>query len=129
MTVSLRRGIVGILFLALMSAPAFAQGGGDSNGWLQVLQQPMTIIYLVIAAIVAYLFSGVFTMLTARIGYPPNMARLGCWLGGVLWLGGAALLFWQLWHTPLPMIALIIIAVIIVFVGVVLLVTKRNPEG
>ncbi|MGI6544692.1 MAG: hypothetical protein ACOX44_16910 [Limnochordia bacterium] len=87
----------------------------------------VAVAWLFISGVVCYVFSVVFTMIFSNIGYPPNAARLGFWLGLVVWAAFilfAWLPFIVMIHVPL--VVMVVVGSIVLLFGLILLVGKRR---
>ncbi|MGI6296938.1 MAG: hypothetical protein ACOX3G_12760 [Armatimonadota bacterium] len=113
--------------LATFAAPALAQHEQQPT-MVQVLTNTVTLAYILGSALVGYLIAVIFTSLTLRIGYPPNMARLGCWFGTCLWLIFIGfILFRYILHISMPVWFWASLMAFLVFFGVMLFLTRRHP--
>lgn len=87
----------------------------------------VAVAWLFISGVFSYVFSVVFTMVFSNISYPPNVARLGFWLGLVVW--AAFILFFWLPYIVLiqvPIVVMAIVGSIVLLIGLMLLVGKRR---
>lgn len=56
---------------------------------LVALSDTLTVLWLVLGAIACWLVGVIITHLLLPLFYPPNVARLGCWVALTLWLAYA----------------------------------------
>ena len=96
----------------------------------QALSSVLVLVWAVLGAAGGWLLSIVVTLLFLRSGYPPNVARFGCWLGLSAWL--AYFVFFVLGYVAglaLPTWLLIVLAVVVVVLAVFLMVlARRKPQ-
>jgi len=93
-----------------------------------VLYSGMAPVWILAGAVVGYLFSIVFTSITMKMGYPPNMARLGCWLGLTLWLLFIGfVVFGVILAVHLPLWMLVILLCLIGVFGMAFYLGRRQP--
>lgn len=100
------------------------------EGLMHALSDVLVLVWAAAGAVGGYLLSVVITHLFLRSGYPPNVARFGCWLGLTAWL--AFFVFFVLGVVAglkLPAWLLIVLAVIIAVLAVFFMVlARRKPE-
>lgn len=120
------------LAASLIASNAVSAGTQQENqvSVREALTDTVTLGYIVGSAIVGYLIAVVFTALTVRIGYPPNVARFGCWVGASLWLLSVAyILFCLIMHTAVPAFVWGVLAAVLLFFGVMLYLTRHTAAG
>jgi hypothetical protein len=118
--------------LLLLAAGALAQAGETAKPVQHPWYYPLsTLMALILAGAVlglfCYLFSIGFTAVAVRSGYPPNVARLGIWLGALLW--GILFVFVLCVYIityPMPLWFMIVLLLGLLFFGMVLLMTRRQ---
>lgn len=122
------------LVLLLLTASAALAKPGDApqtaavHHWYDPLSPLVALILCSVAlALFCYLFSVGFSAAMGKSGYPPNVARLGIWLGALLW--GILFTFVLCVYVikfVLPAWFLVVIALGLLFFGMVLLMTRRQ---
>jgi len=114
-------------YIAMFSSPAIAQQTRQFDP-LQVCTDYTALGYILGSALAGYLIAVIFTSLTMGIGYPPNMARLGCWLGMCIWLVFLGFfLFEFILKINMPMWISYTMVAFLVFFGAILFLTRRHP--
>ena len=112
--------------LLCSSLPALAQGTRPHT-FMSLVTYPPALGWLVCSGLGAYLLSVVITALFGRSGFPPTVARLGCWVGLTFWMLFIVFFIsgWIL-HLVIPAFILVILILLIVLFGVVLMLTRRR---
>lgn len=93
-----------------------------------LIHSVLALTWLLGITIGGYLISIVFTnMLVAlKVGYPPNSARLGCWFGFLVWTLVLGLYIFGHILKSLPIWALLILFTIVIFVGLIMVLNRRQ---
>ncbi len=122
----LRAGSAGLLVM-LTLLPVVAQDVGASDSSVNL---PSTVhaifslhglVWLLISLTGAYIFSLLFTMLFARLGFPPLIARLGCWLSITLWVIFALAIYLPvILQQSVPLWLIVAAGVVVVLIGVIM---------
>jgi len=93
----------------------------------KALADTLVLMWAGVGALAGWLLSAIVTHLFLRSGYPPNVARFGCWLGLSSWL--AYFVFFVLGYVAgiaLPAWLLIVLAVVVIVLAVFFMVLARR---
>ena len=124
-------GFAIVVALTLCAVPALAKPTTVvHHPWTDLFTYPPALLRLVVSAIVCYILSFGILALFGGKGYPPTVARLGCWFGAAVWT------LWILFGImekilsiyP-PFYGLFLILCLLVLFGVVLAVTRRRATN
>lgn len=115
-------GVVATVALILLAAPAMAE---PRHTWSDMFVYPPALLRLIVSAILCYLVALGITGLFSARGYPPTVARVGCWLGAALWtvwiLFGILEAILRIYP---PLYVLLLIMCVVILFGVILGATR-----
>ena len=110
------------LSLALLALPASAE---TKHVWKDLFVYPQALASLIVAGIVCYLLALGITGIFGAKGFPPSVARVGCFLGALLWV------VWILFgilkavlHLFLPFYVLLLVLCAVALFGLLLAATR-----
>jgi hypothetical protein len=126
------RQAIATAILLLIAAVALAQGEHAAQPQPQPWYYPLPKLAALglagfVLALFCYLFSIGFVAVAGQSGYPPNVARLGIWLGALLWgilFTFVVCLYIITVHVPIWFMVVLVLGLL--FFGMILLMTRRQ---
>lgn len=113
----------------LFATPALAQQGGHGTLGSTAFQL-IWVLYIIGSMLLSYLFALLMVSLTMSTMYPPNSARLGCWIGLASFMVTIGVVSYIIiLKANIPAAYWMVTGVIALLVGLLLLATRKSPKS